>query len=119
MNGNLILLDTNIVLYIFAGQYNIENLPECKFCISFITEMELLSYSFENKTEEDEVKKFIESTDIIEMNNVIKYTAVNLRKQYKLKLPDAIICATALFEKATLVTNDEKLHKIKELRVIN
>ena len=40
---------------------------------------------------------------------------VTLRKKYLLKLPDAIICATAMMNTLTLVTNDLKLHKISEI----
>ncbi|MDO9142659.1 MAG: hypothetical protein Q7U38_20245 [Methylobacter sp.] len=33
-----------------------------------------------------------------------------------LKLPDAIVCATALLEQAVLLTNDKKLHEINGLQ---
>jgi predicted nucleic acid-binding protein len=35
-----------------------------------------------------------------------------------LKLPDSIIVATAIIENAVLVTADQKLNKIKELKII-
>jgi len=37
---------------------------------------------------------------------------VNLRQQHKLKLPDAIIAATALEADATLITDDAQLRKL-------
>ena len=120
MNGNVVVLDTNIVLYILGNKYNLEKLPEGRYCISFITEMELLSYQFENADDEKEVKDFINSIDIIEMNEGIKILAIDLRRNYKIKLPDAIICATALFEKGILVSGDKELKdKIKEIKIIN
>ena len=46
--------------------------------------------------------------------------AIELRKSYKTKLPDAIIAATALVNDFTLVTRNVKdFDKIKGLAVIN
>lgn len=44
--------------------------------------------------------------------NILLYI---IRKAYRLKLPDAIIAATALFLRATLVTNDKSFLSIKEI----
>jgi len=41
-----------------------------------------------------------------------------LRKKHNLKLPDAIICATALSQNSWLITFDESLNKIKELKTL-
>ena len=41
---------------------------------------------------------------------------ITLRQKYLIKLPDAIICATAMSHKLTLVTNDMKLHKVSEIK---
>jgi predicted nucleic acid-binding protein len=43
--------------------------------------------------------------------------AIQLRLQRKLKLPDAIIVATAISSGAILLTNDIKLTKINNLEV--
>ena len=118
MNGKIILLDTNIVLYILANKYNLEELPEGSFCISVITEIELLSYPFLNDKDEKKVKEFLNTIDIIELNKIIKEKTIEIRKKYKLKLPDAIICATAYFENAVLVTNDINLKKVKEVKFL-
>lgn len=44
MSGDKFLLDTNIVLFLLGGKIKSNNLPEGKFIISFINELELLSY---------------------------------------------------------------------------
>ena len=51
----------------------------------------------------------------INIDQEIKSITITLRQKYSLKLPDAIICATAMIHKLTLVTNDLKLHKISEI----
>jgi predicted nucleic acid-binding protein len=118
MNGKLILLDTNIVLYLLGDKYQPNNIPDGRYCISFISELELLSYPSLGKKDETIIRKFLNSIDIIEMNEEIKEKTILLLKKYHLKLPDAIICATAYSEKAVLFTNDKKLTKIKELKKI-
>ena len=52
------------------------------------------------------------------MNTDIKQETINLRKRYRMKLPDAIICATAFVNEASLLTFDDSLSKIKELTLI-
>jgi len=66
--------------------------------------------------EEKGIKKFLKLIDIINIDQDIKNMTIKLRQKYLLKLPDAIICATAQFHKLTLITNDLKLHKISEIK---
>jgi len=49
--------------------------------------------------------------------NIVKIV-VTLRKKYKIKLPDAIISATCLVKNAKLITNDLRLNKINEIKII-
>ncbi|CAB5495841.1 PIN domain-containing protein [Bathymodiolus thermophilus thioautotrophic gill symbiont] len=49
------------------------------------------------------------------MSEDIKEQAIQLRQTHKLKTPDAIICATALVNNATLLTNDKQLLKLPRL----
>lgn len=46
MNGIDYLLDTNIILFLVGGRIAQSELPSGNFSISFITELELLSYSY-------------------------------------------------------------------------
>ena len=87
------------------------------YYISFITELELLSYPNISETESNTIQQFINGIDIIDINKTIKTKTIELRKKYKLKLPDAIICATAVYLEATLITSDKKLKKVSELKV--
>jgi len=119
MNGKKIVLDTNIVLYILGNKINPDNLPDGKYCISVITEIELLSYPNLNDTEEKQLRKFINKIDVVELNKIIKENTIKFRKKYKLKIPDAIICATSYFENAILITNDKELKKIKEIEIFD
>lgn len=56
---------------------------------------------------------------IIDLTPEIKIQAIHLRRTYKLKLPDAIIAATAVTLKAKFLTNDIQLHNILGLDTQN
>lgn len=118
MSGTNIVLDTNAVLYLLGGSLDPMSLPKGEYFISFITELELLSYPNLSKSEEEKIKIFIDSVDVIGLNTDIKRETIHLKRKYKIKLPDAIICATALFLNASFLTFDRSFKKIKEITLI-
>lgn len=64
---------------------------------------------------------FVEKVEVInlEMSNTnLVETAVSLRKNKRIKLPDAIVAACALLHKATFVTADKELFKITGLDLL-
>lgn len=111
----LFVLDTNIALYHLGGRLMIP-LPSGLHHVSVITEMELLSYPHLTQREEQQIQNFLSQLVIIDIDASIKKLAIALRKQQRLKLPDAIVSATAQFLNAVLLTNDSKLFSIATLR---
>ena len=115
MNGNsFLVLDTNVVLYHLGNRLQ-NPLEKKRYAISIITEIELLSYPNIQAEEINIIQNFVAQTTIIELRNSIKIGTVALRKKYKLKVPDAIIAATALRLESPLLTNDQKLLNISEI----
>jgi hypothetical protein len=49
---------------------------------------------------------FIEDSLVIELEQPIKYKTADIRKKHKIKLPDAIIAATALVYELSLVSRN-------------
>ena len=115
VNQPLIVLDTNIALYYLGGRLMIP-LPSGLYHISIITEIELLSYASLSAAEEQQIRNFLAQLMIIDIDEPIKNMAIALRKEYRLKLPDAIISATAQSINALLLTNDLKLSTITTLQ---
>jgi len=111
-----IVLDTNAVLYFLAGRLA-EPLPNANYYISVISEIELLSYPALTKQDEVEITSFLNYLTIVDLNSDIKKSAIHLRRQYRLKLPDALIVAAAYCQNAQLFTNDIKLSNITEISV--
>ena len=110
------ILDTNVVLYLLGGRL-INALPIGTFYISIINEMELLSYSAIADDELVRVQEFLSEVTIVGFNENVKNEAIALRKKYRLKLPDAIVCATALVVNTRLLSNDVQLRRITEINV--
>ena len=104
----LILLDTNVVLYFLGGRLA-HPLPSGQYFVSVITEIELLSYPSLSPDEEAQIRDFLTKITVVGIESSIKELAIALRKQYRLRLPDAIIAATAQSLNATLFTNDVRL----------
>ncbi len=109
------VLDTNSLIYALNGKVEI---PLYDYLVSVITEIELLSYSKLSEKDEEVIKALLLNFQIITLTHEIKESTINIRKQYNLKLPDSIIVATAIENKAILVTSDKQLLKLDCVKVI-
>lgn len=66
------------------------------------------------------LQEFIASIQVMELNRSIKLKTAEIRKKHKVKIPDAIIAATAIAQGFTLLTrNVEDFKKIDKLDIIN
>ena len=64
--------------------------------------------------------EFINDTLVMELEQPIKLKTADIRKSHKIKLPDAIIAATAMVYDFTLITRNTKDFKnIEGLELIN
>jgi predicted nucleic acid-binding protein len=78
-------------------------------CISRITWMEVMA-GVKDSPDEDLVRNFLGQFDIIELSSEIAESAIHIRRHYrpKLKLPDAIILASARHMACRLITRNTK-----------
>ncbi|MCK4640732.1 MAG: PIN domain-containing protein [Candidatus Marinimicrobia bacterium] len=60
----------------------------------------------------------MKETIIIDINESIKSHTIYLRTKYNLKLPDAIVAATARFLQIPLLTADRDFKKIIEIPIL-
>jgi len=119
MNGNRLFVDTNILLYFLKGQAEvIELIIDKDLAISFITEIELLSFPSINKNTEEQIKNLLKACTILNLNQDIKDSTIDFRKKYKIKLPDAVIAASAYSLQIPLLTGDKGFRKIQELDIL-
>ena len=119
MNGNRLFVDTNILLYYLKGTDEVVELISDKdLTVSFITELELLSFPKLTSESQTEIKGLLNDCTIIDLKQEIKELTIELRKKYKLKLPDSIIAASAYFHKLPLITADKEFQKLEEMNII-
>ena len=121
------LWDTNTVIYYLQQQFPpkaekfidniiLSNQP----CISAITEIELLCWKSPTEKDEQILIEFIEDVLVLELESPIKLKTAEIRKLHKIKLPDAIIAATAQVYGLTLLTRNVKdFQNVAELELID
>jgi predicted nucleic acid-binding protein len=115
MSGSF-LFDTNVLLYILHGDlarnYIQVNFKNSKLYSSVITNIELLSFPSLSAVQEIGINELLNLFYVLPvMDEIIKATIL-IRSNTHLKIPDAIIAASALVVGAILVTNDSKLLKL-------
>jgi predicted nucleic acid-binding protein len=111
----MILCDTNVFIHAFNGnKATLEQLNSIglnNVVLSAITLMELYQ-GMGNKVELAQMKKKIRYFDIIQVDNNISKTAIELIENFKLshnlQIPDALIGASALVYKLPLFTYNIK-----------
>ena len=113
------ILDSNAIIYLSKGLIGIDEIicDSEEYAVSVITYMEVLGYTFESEKEEKFIHDLFALLHIKYLNSDIVQRVISLRKIRKIKLPDAIICATAMSEDAYLLTNDARLKTVKNLKV--
>ena len=88
--------------------------------ISIVTYLEFLAFDGLTDNDRDCFATFCKRVHVepltIDDNNLLQQ-ALELRSRYRLKLPDAIIGATALSRNAQLITNDAHFSDISLLTV--
>ena len=108
------LLDTNAVIYLVSGRL-VFPLPEGQYSVSIITEIELLSFSGLSAEEEQKIRELLLLLDRVHLTDAVRDETIKLRRKNRLKLPDAIIAASALTHGAILLTNDQAFASIDGL----
>ena len=123
--GQEYLLDSNIIIGYLAGTIPVNGMKVVSNIInqtpriSVISQIEVLRF---NDTPENEaiLANFINTSIIYSLNFSIVRRTIELCKQNRIKLPDAIIAATALVENFTLVTrNIDDFKDINNLLLLN
>lgn len=110
MNGIKALFDSNTLIYASQGKLDLSTYlyRYNHWSISLITYMEVLGYPFQNTDEEKLIREILQSFETLPITQTIAEQVILLRKRIKIKLPDAIIWATAYTEEFDLITYNAK-----------
>ena len=116
------ILDTNAIIALLQGRPVMESLPAVEWIgVSVVSILEFLSFPEIMPNDLKLLDKFLSRVTVIDLNfedNPLIKLSVEIRKLHKLKLPDAIIAATAIRNKAVLVTEDKHFLGVKNLKIV-
>ncbi|MBS1530660.1 MAG: type II toxin-antitoxin system VapC family toxin [Bacteroidetes bacterium] len=120
--GKRYLIDSNILIE-FVGKLLPETassvltaIIDSDFNTSFINKIEVLGHH----SADDAWVNFIKQASIITADDEIIEQTIQIRRNNKIKLPDAIIAATAIVNDLTLLTrNSEDFKNISDLKMEN
>jgi hypothetical protein len=126
MGGQKYLIDTNVAI-----EYLGESIPDSvlnkldeifdgHFYISVINKIELLGFAGITNNEELKFKELIKASNVLGLSDEVVNRTIAIRKQHKIKLPDAIIIATAFENQLILITQNTKdFNKIEGVKILN
>ena len=120
--GEKYLIDTNVIIDFSENKL----LPGAKSFIasiidsdpyfSVINKIELLGFSHVSNN----IKELVETGTILELTDEVVNRTIAIRKAKRIKLPDAIIAATAIEHHLRLITqNISDFQNIKGLKIID
>lgn len=109
------LLDTNALIYLQKRKLA-NSLPVGSYAYSVISEIELLSWPQMQPEHELVWRGLLALLHRVELDAAVRETTIRLRRERRLKLPDALIAASALTLDATLLTNDQQLLTLPGVR---
>jgi toxin FitB len=123
--GQRFLIDSNVIIDYTAnlipdnGTAFVENIFNTDFNIAVVVKIEVLGYN-DVPAKMQLLTEFIDTANIIPLDDTVTQKTIELRRAKKMKLGDAIIAATALVHGFVLVTrNTNDFKNIEGLTVID
>lgn len=123
--GMNMLVDSNVII-----DYVSNRIPEksakqldiyfnSNFSVSIISKIEVLGFNTQ-EYELEQLKSFIQLSSIVYINEAVADKTIEIRRMKRIKLPDAIIAATALLQNCILLShNTTDFNKIEGLQVLD
>ncbi|MCK9983994.1 MAG: hypothetical protein AzoDbin1_00466 [Azoarcus sp.] len=106
------VVDTNLLIYFLAGAVDapvlqrIEHALREQARISVITRMEVLGWRGHTDESRARARFLLDQLDEIALTSVVVERVIEMRSTIAIKLPDAIIAASALIEGLPLMTRN-------------
>lgn len=120
------MIDTSAVIKYLNGTFPktgielLDRIVDEESNISFISAIELQVWMPEDPADLLIYQQFVAISNIIGISDGIISETINIRKTSKIKLPDALIAATAIANDLTLIAdNDKDFRKVPALKCLN
>lgn len=111
--GTRFLLDTNSVIYYLdnalpkSAMIFLDKTLDIEANISVISKIELLGWQIPTNVSIEPMRNFVNIATILPLNELVVQKAIDIRQIKKIKLPDAIIAATALVHNLELISRNK------------
>jgi tRNA(fMet)-specific endonuclease VapC len=120
------LIDTSAAIKYLCGTFTehglvfLDGVVSKESIISFISEIELLAWNPPKESDLIVYQQFVQASRVLGIDKRVILKTIDIRKQFGLKLPDAVIASTALIHDLTLIAdNDRDFLKVDGLKYIN
>ncbi|OGV69421.1 MAG: hypothetical protein A2269_00870 [Lentisphaerae bacterium RIFOXYA12_FULL_60_10] len=105
------LIDTNVLVYAAAGEkkavHFLHQAHDCEWVgYSAITRLELFGYPDLKLEDEGKLRALLACFEEVEVTGMVIDRAIAIRKEKRIKVPDAILAASALVLSARLATRN-------------
>jgi len=124
--GKRYLIDTNAIQdylqesYPEKGLVKMDKILSLEANISIISKIEILSYTPDDETFAVKLQSFVSACNLYYLDEDIIENTIRIRKQYRMKIGDAIIAATAQLYDFTVITNNERdFNRVVGLKILN
>ena len=112
MNGIKYLADTNCFIYLLDGNPLLLPFAAENWAFSYITEIELLSKKGISKAEDSLLRDMLDTCYKVNHSQNLTELVIELKRNNNIKLPDAIIAASAKMLNLPLITADKDFANI-------
>jgi len=109
--GQGFLVDTNTVIDYIGEKLpenSLEFIDDLEINLSVVSRIELLVWRNVSDRQLQVIQDFIDASTVFGLDEEVILESIKIRKNYRLKLPDAIVAATAIVKKSTLLTRNIK-----------
>ncbi|MBS1502895.1 MAG: PIN domain-containing protein [Bacteroidetes bacterium] len=118
MSGIKYLADTNCFIYLLDENPLLLPFASDGWAFSYITEIELLSKKGILPGEDAIIRAMLDTCIKVNHSQTISELAIDLKRSNNIKLPDAIIAASAKLMRLPLLTADKAFARVKDIDCI-
>jgi predicted nucleic acid-binding protein len=118
MNGIKYFADTNCFIYLLDENPLVLPFTSDSWAFSYITEIELLCKKTILSDEDIIIREMLSSCYKINHSQALSDLVITIKRNNNIKLPDAIIAASAQLLQLPLITADKGFAKLKDLDCI-